>query len=123
MQLGSQESSAYVLLSSIYTALGQRDDVEKVRRLMNLRGITKEPGCSWIELKKGVHVFVVGDQLHPLIGDIRTELCTLTKQMKDEGYQPIVAPSQVTYGGNWKDDEVDEAIEEDIWEKQQVCGG
>ncbi|CAK9155075.1 unnamed protein product [Ilex paraguariensis] len=88
MELGSQESSAYVLLSSIYTALGRGEDVERVRRMMNLRGVSKEPGCSWIELKSVVHVFVVGDQLHPQIKEIRTELRQLSKLMKDEGYQP-----------------------------------
>ncbi|XP_048320484.2 pentatricopeptide repeat-containing protein At2g33680 [Ziziphus jujuba] len=74
MELGSQESSAYVLLSSIYTALGRKEDVERVRRLMKLRGVSKEPGCSWIELKSQVHVFVVGDEMHPQIGDIRVEI-------------------------------------------------
>ncbi|KAJ7955610.1 putative Pentatricopeptide repeat-containing protein [Quillaja saponaria] len=89
MELGSQESSAYVLLSGIYTALGRWEDVERVRRMMNYRGVTKEPGCSWVEMKSRVHVFVVGDQMHPLIGEVRAELRMLTKQMKDEGYRPI----------------------------------
>ncbi|OMO99788.1 Dynein light chain, type 1/2 [Corchorus olitorius] len=88
MELGSQESSAYVLLSSIYIALGRPEDVERVRRMMRLRGVNKEPGCSWIELKGGVHVFVVGDQMHPEIKLIREGLNMLSKQMKDEGYQP-----------------------------------
>ncbi|GAV56695.1 PPR domain-containing protein/PPR_2 domain-containing protein, partial [Cephalotus follicularis] len=70
VELGSQESSAYVLLSSIYTALGKLEDVERVWKLMKLRGVVKEPGCSWIELKSRIHVFVVGDQLHPEIGEI-----------------------------------------------------
>ncbi|XP_057978379.1 pentatricopeptide repeat-containing protein At2g33680 [Malania oleifera] len=88
MDLGSPESSAYVLLSSIYSALGRWDDVERVWRMMKARGITKEPGCSWVELKSQVHVFVVGDQMHPQIGQIREELRWLSKQMKDEGYKP-----------------------------------
>ncbi|KAF3446855.1 hypothetical protein FNV43_RR12035 [Rhamnella rubrinervis] len=88
MELGSQESSAYVLLSSIYTALGRREDVERVRRMMKLRGVSKEPGCSWIELKNQVHVFVVGDEMHPQIGDIRLEARRLRWHMKDEGYRP-----------------------------------
>ncbi|XP_016470149.2 pentatricopeptide repeat-containing protein At2g33680 [Nicotiana tabacum] len=92
MELGSQESSAYVLLSSIYSALGRLEDVECVRRLMNLRGVSKEPGCSWIELKSQFHVFVVGDQLHPQIVGIREELLRLRKQMKDEGYKPGFDP-------------------------------
>ncbi|XP_038884767.1 pentatricopeptide repeat-containing protein At2g33680 [Benincasa hispida] len=87
MELGSEESSAYVLLSSIYVALGRSDDVERVRRVMKLRGVNKEPGCSWIELKSQVHVFVVGDQIHPQIVYIRSELRMLRKHMKDECYE------------------------------------
>ena len=96
MELGSPESSAYVLLSSIYTALGKKDDVERVRRLMKARGVTKEPGCSWIELKNLVHVFVVGDDMHPQIDEIRSELRLLTKLMQDEGYQPLSDSLPVT---------------------------
>lgn len=88
MELGSQESSAYVLLSNIYSALGQWEDVERVRRMMKLRGVSKAPGCSWVELKSGVHVFVVKDQMHPQSGDINAALRRLYKQMKDEGYVP-----------------------------------
>lgn len=84
MELGSPESSAYVLLSSIYSALGRLDDVERVRRIMSTRGISKEPGCSWIELKNQVHVFFVGDMLHPEIKDIRSELWRVSKLMEEE---------------------------------------
>lgn len=90
MELGSLESSAYVLLSSIYTALGKWEDVERVRGMMKARGVTKEPGCSWIELKSLTHVFVVGDNMHPQIDEIRLGLKLLTKLMKDEGYQPLL---------------------------------
>jgi pentatricopeptide repeat protein len=88
MELGSQESSAYILLSSIYTSLGKWEDVERVRRMMKLRGVNKDPGCSWIDLQSITHVFVAGEQMHPQIGEIRAELRMLTKQMKDEGYEP-----------------------------------
>ncbi|KAL6523725.1 hypothetical protein OROGR_017328 [Orobanche gracilis] len=84
MELESQESSAYVLLSSIYSAKGRLDDVERVRRIMSTRGISKEPGCSWIELKSKVHVFVVGDMLHPEIKDIRDELWRLSRLTKED---------------------------------------
>lgn len=97
MELGSQESSAYVLLSSIYIALGRLEDVERVRRMMRLRGVNKEPGCSWVELKDCVHVFVVGDQMHPETKTIREELRILSEQIKDEGYRPSDSVSANTY--------------------------
>lgn len=88
MELGSRESSAYVLLSSIYTAMGRLADVVRVRRMMKVRGVRKETGCSWIELKSHVHVFVVGDQMHPQIEEIRGAIWRLRKHMKDDGYRP-----------------------------------
>lgn len=84
MELGSTESSAYVLLSSIYSARGEFDNVQRVRRIMSSRGVSKEPGCSWIELKNKVHVFVVGDMHHPEIKSIRDELSRFTGMMKDD---------------------------------------
>lgn len=89
IELGSGESSTYVLLSSIYEVLGRREDVERVRKMMKLREVSKVHGCSWIELKNHVHVFVVGDQLHPKIEQIRVDLQTLSEQMKKEGYGPL----------------------------------
>ncbi|KAL5706103.1 hypothetical protein ACHQM5_024311 [Ranunculus cassubicifolius] len=88
MELGSPESSAYILLASIYSSMGRWEDVQRVRSMMKHQGVAKEPGCSWIDIKNQVHVFVAGDQLHPQIGEVRIEVKRLTKQMKDEGYRP-----------------------------------
>ncbi|CAK8564329.1 unnamed protein product [Lathyrus sativus] len=117
MELGSPESSAYVLLSSIYTALGEWENVERVRRMMKARGVNKEPGCSWIELKSLVHVFVVGDNMHPQIDEIRSELRLLTKLMKDEGYEPLSDSLPETVLDNLTDQEGSDEIQ------LSVCGG
>lgn len=86
MELGSEDSSAYILLSNIYAAQSKWIDVERVRRLMRLRGVSKDLGCSWVELNCQVHVFVVGEQQHPEATNINVELMRLAKHMKDEGY-------------------------------------
>ncbi|CAN6243661.1 unnamed protein product [Urochloa humidicola] len=86
MELGSEDSSAYILLSNIYAAQRKWNDVERVRRLMRLRGVSKDLGCSWVELNSRVHVFVVGEQQHPEAANINVELIRLAKHMKDEGY-------------------------------------
>ncbi|KAJ6359614.1 hypothetical protein OIU77_003760 [Salix suchowensis] len=88
LELGTRESSAYALLSSIHSAMGRLADVVRVRRMMKVQGVRKETGCSWIELKSHVHVFVVGDQIHPQIGEIQGAIWRLRKHMKDEGYRP-----------------------------------
>lgn len=38
----------FMLLGSIYGALNKWDDAERVRKLMNKKGIRKSPACSWI---------------------------------------------------------------------------
>ena len=87
MQLGTEDSSAYILLSNIYASQRKWNDVERVRRLMRLRGVSKDLGCSWVELNSRVHVFVVGEQQHPEVANINAELIRLAKHMKDEGYR------------------------------------
>jgi pentatricopeptide repeat protein len=87
MELGTEDSSAYILLSNIYAAQRKWNDVERVRHLMRLRGVSKDPGCSWVELNSRVHVFVVGEQQHPEAENISVELIRLAKHMKDEGYR------------------------------------
>ncbi|KAH9291934.1 hypothetical protein KI387_042880, partial [Taxus chinensis] len=52
IELNPQKATPYVLLSNIYAAAGRRDGVDKVRKMMKDRGVTKEPGCSWIEVHK-----------------------------------------------------------------------
>jgi pentatricopeptide repeat protein len=60
-QLDPKNSAAYVLLSNIYAAAGRWDDIVKVRKMTQDRMVQKEPGCSWIEVNKIVHTFLVGN--------------------------------------------------------------
>ncbi|XP_077225361.1 pentatricopeptide repeat-containing protein At2g33680-like [Tasmannia lanceolata] len=53
------DSAARVLLSNIYAMHGRWVDVEIVRNEMRGRGM-KEPGCSWIEIKDEMEVYLVG---------------------------------------------------------------
>ena len=78
----------YVLLSNIYAAGGQWDQVSFIRHMMQERGIRKEPGVSWIEISNKVHRFVVGDRSHPEAKKIYDVLNNLSKKLKAEGYIP-----------------------------------
>eukprot|EP01018_Ginkgo_biloba_P016206 Gb_38679 [translate_table: standard] len=88
LELAPEDSSAYVLLSNIYAAAGRWDDVAKVRKMMDDRGVKKEAGLSWIEVRNMVHRFVVRDRSHPQTEDIYAKLEELTSQMKEAGYKP-----------------------------------
>lgn len=76
----------YVMLSNIYAAAGQWNDVAKVRTMLKNRGMRKSTGCSWIEIKNKVHAFVAADKSHLQSQEIYALLESLEKQMKDEGY-------------------------------------
>eukprot|EP01018_Ginkgo_biloba_P026308 Gb_39300 [translate_table: standard] len=87
-ELNPQNAGTYVALSNICAAAGRWDDVAKVRSLMKNKGVKKEPGYSWIEVKNRVHSFLVGDTLHPQIEEIYETLERLDVKMKEAGYVP-----------------------------------
>ncbi|THU64303.1 hypothetical protein C4D60_Mb01t25030 [Musa balbisiana] len=83
-----ENAATYVTLANIYASAGLWDEVEKVRKTMDRRRVVKKPGSSWIEVKRRVHVFLVGDKSHPRTEDIHAQLEKLYKRMKEEGYVP-----------------------------------
>eukprot|EP01018_Ginkgo_biloba_P009883 Gb_00930 [translate_table: standard] len=87
-ELDPKRAAPYVLLSNIYAAAERWDDIAKVRNLMKERGVKKAPGCSWIEVNKQVHTFLVGDRAHPQTEKIYAKLESLSGQMKEAGYVP-----------------------------------
>ena len=57
-ELEPRNSGNYVLLSNIYANAGMWDKVKMVREMMERRGMKKEAGCSWIQIKNRIHTFV-----------------------------------------------------------------
>lgn len=55
MALEPFDSSAYVLLSNIYAAANQWDDVTSARGEMKRKNVKKDPGFSWIDVKNNIH--------------------------------------------------------------------
>jgi pentatricopeptide repeat protein len=90
-ELEPNEPSHYVLLSNIYAAAGQWNEASKVRTMMRLNNIRKEPGCSWIELGNQIHRFMVGESSHPESSRIHSYLASLWDKMKRNGYKPEVS--------------------------------
>lgn len=50
LELDPQNVGIYVLLSNLYAKLNMWDEIEKLRELMNERGLKKDVGGSWIEI-------------------------------------------------------------------------
>ncbi|XP_059312065.1 pentatricopeptide repeat-containing protein ELI1, chloroplastic isoform X2 [Lycium ferocissimum] len=81
-------SGTYVLLSNIYAAAGNWDEVAKVRALMKRSGVDKEPGCSSIEVNHKVHEFLAGDMKHPKSKEIYRMLEQMNKWLEAHGHLP-----------------------------------
>nr|GEW16995.1 hypothetical protein [Tanacetum cinerariifolium] len=86
IDLGEDESSAYVLLSNVYAAGGDFEMAIQERVLMKDKKVEKTPGCSSIEVNGVVHEFVAGGRLHPRIEDIHFLLENLTLMLKDVSF-------------------------------------
>ena len=86
LELESQDSGVYVLLSNIYAINERWDDVRRVRRLMKDKGIRKFPGSSVVEVNGEPHEFLVGDTSHPRNEDIHFLLNILSNQVYLEGH-------------------------------------
>lgn len=75
----------YNILSNLYAENGKWDEVSRVRKMMREKGFAIDAGCSWIELKGEVHVFLSGDDLHAQSKEISVVLEGLYEKMKEAG--------------------------------------
>lgn len=88
IELEPEDAGTYILLSNIYANTQRWEDVAEVRKTMTNRGIRKTPGCSWIEVDKQIHVFILGDTSHPKIEEIVQRLNDLIERVMGVGYVP-----------------------------------
>ncbi|EPS60897.1 hypothetical protein M569_13903 [Genlisea aurea] len=82
------DPGAYVLLSNVYAKTRRWDEAETLRNAMKAGGITKQPGCSWIEVNRLVHTFISGDTSHPEADAVHAELKRTVGRLREIGYVP-----------------------------------
>ncbi|XP_021751958.1 pentatricopeptide repeat-containing protein At4g37170-like [Chenopodium quinoa] len=87
-EMEPENAATYATLANIYATAGRWEEVEKVRKMMDNRGVVKKPGLSWVEVQRQVHRFLVGDISHPNYNQIHAFLTEISKKMKQEGYVP-----------------------------------
>ncbi|XP_047325447.1 pentatricopeptide repeat-containing protein At4g13650 isoform X2 [Impatiens glandulifera] len=86
LELEPNDSATYVLLSNMYAVSGKWNWRDKIRQTMKSRGVKKEAGRSWIEVKNSIHAFFVGDRLHPMADKIYEFLEELNERAIEVGY-------------------------------------
>ncbi|KAJ0976777.1 hypothetical protein J5N97_012251 [Dioscorea zingiberensis] len=69
-------------------AHGMWNEVDEVRELMRAKGVTKAPGCSWMQIRDKLHSFITGDRHHEQIVEIHAILKELYVRLKHAGYVP-----------------------------------
>ncbi|KAL2895466.1 hypothetical protein RDABS01_011375, partial [Bienertia sinuspersici] len=78
----------YVLLSNILVADKLWDEASTYRKIMEEKGISKLPGCSWIQVKNKVYAFAVGDKNNEQSDKISKFLNDIRYKVRLAGYFP-----------------------------------
>lgn len=84
IKLEPDNSGNYVMLANLYAYTGRWHDLAKLRRQMKDMQLYKNPGCSWIEDKEEIHIFMACDRSHKREKQIYEVLDNLTIQMRLE---------------------------------------
>uniref|UniRef100_A0A0E0C9F8 Uncharacterized protein n=1 Tax=Oryza meridionalis TaxID=40149 RepID=A0A0E0C9F8_9ORYZ len=81
----------YVLLSNLYASNSQWDRVSYMRKKMKENNVNVVAGCSSIEINGYLHKFVVSDDSHPEIKEIRLLLREIADRVVRAGHKPWTA--------------------------------
>ncbi|PKA52737.1 Pentatricopeptide repeat-containing protein [Apostasia shenzhenica] len=80
--LDPHNSGSQVLISNMFASKGMWEEMEKAREGISHSGGVKEPGYSWIEVEKEVHVFIAKGRVHQEAERIYSMLDCLTLMLK-----------------------------------------
>ncbi|GER49124.1 pentatricopeptide repeat-containing protein [Striga asiatica] len=88
LEIDPNDDSAYVILANVLARDGKFDGVKEVWRMMREKGVRKEVGRSWVEVRGRCHVFISGDVRHFRKDDIFAKLKELMVGIEKLGYVP-----------------------------------
>ncbi|KAL6143485.1 hypothetical protein ACLB2K_054180 [Fragaria x ananassa] len=81
-----QKLSNYVVLLNIYNSCGKLKEATAVVQTLRRKGLRMLPACSWIEIKKQVHIFHSGDERHAQTREIYETVDDLMVKIRRRGY-------------------------------------
>ncbi|XP_042504447.1 pentatricopeptide repeat-containing protein At5g61800 [Macadamia integrifolia] len=84
IELDPEDGGVYSIMANIYANAKRWEDVSRVRRLMNVKRLKKNAGCSLIQVGGMIHEFVAGERRHPQVDDIYWVLDGIESQQKLE---------------------------------------
>ncbi|KAL3505934.1 hypothetical protein ACH5RR_031316 [Cinchona calisaya] len=86
LQLDPNHDGAHVFLSNIYAKERRWENVGELRKSMQYKGITKERGCSKVEVDNQIHEFMTADKNHKQADQIYAKLDEVVGELKKVGY-------------------------------------
>lgn len=90
IKIEPESSGTYMILHNMYVDAGLSDEAATIRRKMEINGVKKQAGYSWIELLDQVHVFISGDQNHSSVDEIHAIVESFNKYMGDIYYEACI---------------------------------
>lgn len=90
-ELEPEHSGYYVLMSNIYAASNNWQDVGKLRHLMKHKGVKKPAAFSVIENGKDTYGFYTADQVSPYRKEAYTKMESVVFDLKMAGYIPDIS--------------------------------
>ncbi|KAL6535184.1 hypothetical protein OROMI_026558 [Orobanche minor] len=88
LEIDPNDDSAYVILANVFASAAKWDEVKKVWKMMREKGVRKEVGRSWVEVRGNSHVFFAGDRRHARRDEIYSKLKELMAEIEKLGYVP-----------------------------------
>lgn len=79
-------AGAFSSLANLYSFCGKWADAAKIRKQKRDRGVKKDQGSSWIQIKGKVHVFGAEDALHPQKEEIYKKAFEIWHEIKKVGF-------------------------------------
>ncbi|XWS58651.1 hypothetical protein CRYUN_Cryun08bG0052800 [Craigia yunnanensis] len=86
LELKSNDTGYFVLVSNVYAILGKWDQVRTIRKFIKARGLKKDPACSWIEIERRLYTFGTGDKFFEQFEEVNKLLGIISGLMAKEGY-------------------------------------
>ncbi|KAG7958808.1 hypothetical protein I3843_10G036600 [Carya illinoinensis] len=90
LELEPDNVGYHILLSNVQASVGQWEEVEEVRRVVNEEYMKKKPGWSCIEAKGIIHGFVSADRSHHQVEEIYEVLGCLGRMIQEFGKYSLV---------------------------------
>lgn len=82
LEMDPRDVSSFVMLSNAYSAAEKWQNVSEIRRKMKEMGLKRVTGCSWIEVRDQVRVFVNADKNNKLKDEVYRMLTLITQHLR-----------------------------------------